>query len=61
MKIKVDNFTINIHRAEESSCKDEIKRLANYVYTICELEKQAKKENQRVVNNLKKQMKGECK
>jgi hypothetical protein len=40
MEIKVENFTINIYRAEASSHEEEIKRLANYVYTICELGKQ---------------------
>lgn len=43
MKIKVENFTINLHRAEESSCQDEIKRLTKYVYTICEIGKRQEK------------------
>ncbi len=42
MEIKVDNFTINLHRAEETSPEEEVKRLVRYVYTICELGKQQK-------------------
>ena len=45
MEIKVDNFTINLYRAEESSHEEEIKSLANYVYTICKLGKQQKLKN----------------
>lgn len=42
MEIKVDNFTINLHRAEETSPEEEVKRLVRYVCTICELGKQQK-------------------
>lgn len=45
MEIKVDNFTINLYRAEESSHEEEIKRLANYVYTTFELGKQQELKN----------------
>ena len=37
MELKVDNFTIKLHRADETSHEEEVKRLATYVYTICEL------------------------
>lgn len=37
MEINVDNFSINLHRAEESSYEEEAKRLALYVFKICEL------------------------
>ena len=37
MELKVDNFTIKLHRAEETSNEEEVKRLALYVSTICEL------------------------
>lgn len=37
MELKVDNFTIKIHRAEETSNKEEVKRLTLYVSKICEL------------------------
>ncbi len=45
MEIKVDNFTINLYRAEESSHEGKIKRLANYVYTTFELGKQQELKN----------------
>ena len=50
MEIKIENFTINLQRAEESSHEEEIKRLANYVYTTCELGKQ--QELKEVVNKV---------
>ncbi len=37
MELKVDNFTIKLHRAKETSHEEEIKRLATYVSKICEL------------------------
>ena len=37
MEIKVGNYTIQLHRAEETSHEEEVKRLATYVSTICEL------------------------
>ena len=37
MELKVDNFTIQLHRAEETSPEEEVKRLALYVSKICEL------------------------
>ena len=37
MELKVDNFIIQLHRAEETSHEEEVKRLATYVSTICEL------------------------
>jgi hypothetical protein len=37
MELKVDNFTIKLHRAEETSHEEEVKRLATYVFKICEL------------------------
>ncbi|MCM1264756.1 MAG: hypothetical protein NC200_01035 [Candidatus Gastranaerophilales bacterium] len=37
MELKVDNFTIKLHRAEETSHKEEVKRLTLYVSKICEL------------------------
>lgn len=42
MEIKVDNFTINLHRDKESSPEEEVKRLVRYVCTICELGQQQK-------------------
>ena len=37
MELKVDNFTIQLHRAEETSHEEEVKSLATYVSTIGEL------------------------
>lgn len=37
MELKVDNFIIQLHRAEETSHEEEVKRLATYVSLICEL------------------------
>ncbi len=37
MELKVDNFTIKLHRAEETSHTEEVNRLAAYVSLICEL------------------------
>ena len=37
MELKVDNFTIQLLRAEETSHEEEVKRLATYVSLICEL------------------------
>lgn len=37
MELKVGNFTLQLHRAEETSHEEEVKRLATYVSTICEL------------------------
>ena len=34
MELKVDNFTIQLHRAEETSHEEEVKRLATYVSTM---------------------------
>lgn len=42
MELKVDNFTIQLHRAEETSHEEEVKRLATYVSKICELGQQQK-------------------
>jgi hypothetical protein len=42
IEFKVDNYTIRLNRVDKSSFQDEIKRLANYVYTICELGMQQK-------------------
>lgn len=43
MQIKVKDFTINFHRAEEGTYQEEIRRLTSYVYTICELGKRQEK------------------
>ena len=37
LKLKVENFTIQLHRAEETSHEEEVKRLATYVSLMCEL------------------------
>lgn len=37
MEIEVENFTIKIHRAEETSPEEEVKRLTLYISKICEL------------------------
>ena len=39
MELKVDNFTIKLHRADETSHEEEVKRFATYVSKICELGK----------------------
>ena len=36
MELKVENFTIQLHRAEETSHEEEVKRLATYGALICE-------------------------
>lgn len=42
MELQVDNFTIQLHRAKETSHEEEIRRLATYISKICELGKQQK-------------------
>lgn len=37
MELKVDNFTIKLHRAKETSPEEKVKRLTLYVSKICEL------------------------
>ncbi len=37
MELKVDNFTIRLHRASLTSNQEEVRRLTSYVTKICEL------------------------
>lgn len=48
MELKVEDFTIKLNRAKETSHEEEVKRLATYISTICELG--LKQEKARAVN-----------
>ena len=37
MEIKTNTYTIEIHRASETSHEEEVRRFATYVSIICEL------------------------
>lgn len=45
MEFKVDKFTVNLHRADETSQDEDVKRFAKYVSMVCEVGKRPTKEN----------------
>lgn len=48
MEFKVDEFTIKLHRAKETSPEEEVKRLVRYVSKICELGQKQEKAQTKV-------------
>lgn len=52
MEFKVDNFTIKLHRAKETSHEEEVKRLVLYVSKICELGQRQEKAQTKIVDKV---------
>lgn len=43
MEFKVDKFTVNLHRADETAQDEDVKRFAKYVSIVCEVGNRKKK------------------